>query len=106
MRMQARQVQHEIRAMRMLPIRMRMLASLMRMRMQARQVDYAIRAPPPGKSPPVYPPCNSRSDASSDACRYSVYLLYWYKSTNTDAIGGCPARLALASGAQVACFSR
>jgi hypothetical protein len=74
------------------------------MRMQARQVEYAISAAPPGKSPPVYP-CNSRSDASSDACRYAACLLYWYKSTNTDAMEGCPARLVLPSGAQFACFT-
>jgi hypothetical protein len=24
-----------------------------------------------------------------NACRYSVYLLYWYKSTNTDAATEC-----------------
>ena len=85
MRMQARQVQYAISAMRLLPPHTYAnAASLIRTRMQARQVEYAIRVAP-GKSPTVYH-SNSRSEASSDACRYSVCLLYWCKSSNIDAV--------------------
>jgi hypothetical protein len=31
--------------------------------------------------------------------RCSIYLLYWYKSTNTDAAGACQARVAKSIGA-------
>ena len=36
------------------------------------------------------------------ARRYSVCLLYWYKSTNTDAAGGAAARSALDSAQRAA----
>ncbi len=34
--------------------------------------------------------------------RYSVYLLYWYKSTNTDAVLACSLEGALASVRDIA----
>jgi hypothetical protein len=60
--------------------------------------EAGIEAPPPGA---VRIPRNATGWGKGFAFvtlgRYSVYLLYWYKSTNTDAGGG-----SLGSGEQVA----